>query len=68
MTFPQNAGRMWKISPNLKENKLIGQGLVDIGQGETPAMFIMQIRYPCFALVFHSHHIHKIRNGIRNHS
>ena len=29
---PQIAGRMWTISPNLKENKLIGQGLAEKGK------------------------------------
>ena len=41
LTLQQNAGRMWKISLNLKENKLIGQGLADIRQRETPAMCII---------------------------
>ena len=42
---------------NLKENKLIGQGLADIRQRETHAMCIMQISYPCFVFSFHSQHI-----------
>ena len=68
LQFPQNAGRMWTISPNLKENKLIGQSLAGIRQRETPAICFMQIRYPCFAFSFHSQHIRKIRNGICKHS
>ena len=59
---------MWTISINLKENKLIGQGLADIRQRETPAMCIMQISYPCFVFSFHSQHIRKICNRIRKHS
>ena len=49
-------------------NKLIGQRLADIRQRETHAMCIMQISYPCVVFSFHSHHIRKIRNGIRKHS
>ena len=67
LTFLPNAGRMWKISPNSKENKLIVQGLADIRQRETPTMCIIQIRYPCLAFAFHSQHIRKIRNGICKH-
>ena len=49
---------MWTISTSLKENKLIGQGLADIRQSETPAMCIMQISYPGFAVfLFNSQHI-----------
>ena len=36
---------MLTISQNLKENILIGQGLADIRQRETPLMCVMQIRY-----------------------
>ena len=52
------------------ENKLIGQRLADIGQRKTHAMYmyIMQISYPCIVFLFHSQHIHKIRNNIRKHS
>ena len=68
LTFPQNAGRMSKNSANLKKNELVGQGLADIRQRETPVMFIMQIRYPCIAFVFTLQHIRKIHNGIHRHS
>ena len=56
--------RMWTLSTNLKETKLIGQSLADIRQTEAPAMCIMQISYTCFVFSFHSQHLHKIRNGI----
>ena len=56
------------LSTNLKENKLIGQGLADIRQRETSAMCIMQISYPCFVFSFQSQHIRKICNGIHMHS
>ena len=52
---------MWTISTNMKENKLIGQGLADIRQRETPATCIKQIRYLCFVVLFHLQHIGKIR-------
>ena len=47
---------MWTISTDLKENKLIGQGLADIRQKETPAICNMQISNPCFVFSFHSQH------------
>ena len=52
------------------EIKLIGQRLADIRQRKTHAMhmYIMQISYPCIVFLFHSQHIHKIRNNIRKHS
>ena len=59
---------MWTIRTNLKENKLIGQGLADIRQRETLAMCIMQISYPWIVFSFHSQHIRKILNRIRKHS
>ena len=52
------------------EIKLIGQRLADKRQRKTHAMYmyIMQISYPCIVFLFHSQHIHKIRNNIRKHS
>ena len=52
------------------EIKLIGQRLADIRQRKSHAMYmhIMQISYPCIVFLFHSQHIHKIRNNIRKHS
>ena len=38
LTFLHNAGGIWTISPDLKKNKLIGQGLADIRQRETPTI------------------------------
>ena len=58
---------MWTISTHLKNNELIGQGLADIRQKETPAMCIMQISYPCFVFSFNLQHIRNIRNGILKH-
>ena len=40
---------------------LIGEGLADIRQSEMPAMSVMQIIYPGFALfLFNSQHIREI--------
>ena len=54
------------------EIKLIGQRLADKRQRKTQChamyMYIMQISYPCIVFLFHSQHIHKIRNNIRKHS
>ena len=54
---------------NLKENKLIGQGLEDIKtkRNSHNVMCIMQIGYPCLVFSFHSQHILKVRNRIRKH-
>ena len=47
-------------------NKLIGQSLANKKQKDRPGNVYMQISYACVVLLFHSQHVRKVHNGIRN--